>query len=99
MEEVEVLEALLELSRDVGLDVRIIQSTRSGEYEFPLTSGVVSVRGQLRVMLSREDPLDVQNRAIAQALNSKAKTELESRFLPPAVRMILDDCDSDENAG
>jgi hypothetical protein len=90
MDGVELLEALLELAGEFGLDVRIIQPDGSSELEFPLSSGVCSVRGQLRVLLSREDPIDSQCRVIAQALNFKAKNELESRFLAPAVRGVLD---------
>ena len=99
MDDVELLEALLELAGEFGLDVRIIQPAGSGESEFPVSSGVCSVRGQLRVLLSREDPIDVQNRVIAQALNSKAKNDLESRFLPPAVRGALDNSGYGEDPG
>jgi hypothetical protein len=99
VEGVEILEALLELAAELGIDVRIIPQSRSGDSEFPLSSGVCSVRGQLRVLLSHEDPLDVQNRVIAQALNSKAKNALDARFLPPAVRRALDNCGYGEDPG
>jgi len=96
---VELLEALLELAGEFGLDVRIIQQAGSGESDFPVGSGVCSVRGKLRVLLSRQDPTDVQCRVVAQALNSKAKNELESRFLPPAVRAVLDNSGDGEDPG
>jgi len=85
--EVELLEALLELARDTGLPVRLVG--RAGE-EGSAASAPCRVRGRWWVVLSRSDPPGLQIDALARALRQHAGEQLESRWLPPAVRHRLE---------
>ena len=82
--EVEVLEALLALTRESGLEVRTVGAAGGGEV--PPTSGTCRVRGEVWVVLSRADPIEAQSAALADALRRHAGDFLESRYLPPALR-------------
>ena len=90
METVAIMEVLLELSRELEIDVRVLSQRGVGDGEIAPTSAVCRVRGKTCVMLWPDDPLESQSRVLAQALVSEAKTSLETRYLPPAVRAILD---------
>jgi len=48
------------------------------------------VRGRWWVVLSRSDPPGLQIDALARALRQHAGEQLESRWLPPAVRHRLE---------
>ena len=89
MENAELMEELLALASEAGLEVRLVGSAESGESDGLPSSALCRVRGAVWVVLSRADPTDVQIRVLAQALKSHASDLIESRYLPPAVRNRL----------
>ncbi len=87
MENVDVMEVLLSLAREVDLPVRVVGAS-SAEAD-PPTSATCRVRGVWWVILSSADPPQVQIDVLAGALREHAGTLLEDRYLPPAVRARL----------
>jgi hypothetical protein len=57
----------------------------------PLESGVCRVKGELWLVLSPTDPLEHRMRVAAAALRAHAPALLETRWLPPALRTLLED--------
>jgi hypothetical protein len=90
MQLAEVLEALLELADEVGLDVRVLRGDQAPDTEFPPTSACCRVKGKFWVMLSPNDPVELHVRVLGEALKNEAAAELEDRFLPPAIRHWID---------
>lgn len=88
MQPVDLLQALLELADEVGLEVRATRG--AGEGEPSVSSGVCRVRGRVWVVLAATDPVDAQIAVLARALVAAAGETLEARFVPPAVREALD---------
>ena len=88
MEQAELMEALLELAAQAELEVRIVGASEAGES--PPGSAVCKVRGELWVVLSRNDPADVQIEVLARALRENAASLIEEGYLPPALRQLLD---------
>lgn len=88
MDEAGLLEALLTLALDEGLEVRR-SSRRPLEGEPPLASNACRLRGDLWVILSSADPLGIQIDVLAEALRSHAGERLGARYLAPAVRACL----------
>lgn len=86
MDDTEILEALVELARDAGLEVRLVGRSPTGDSELPPTSGTCRVRGGVWIVLSAGDPLETQIAVLADAIRTHARGSLESRYLPPAVR-------------
>ena len=89
MSPAEVLEALLALCREVPLEVRRVRGSPEGADEPPARSGVCRVRGALWLVLSEADDLEERIDAAADALRRFAPALVESRYLPPAVRLRL----------
>ncbi len=86
MEAAALMEALLDLASEAGLEVR----TASGSGMEPLPpSAVCRVKGEPWVVLSTADPVEVQLDVLAGALREHAGGLLDRRFLPPAVRARL----------
>jgi hypothetical protein len=85
-----ILEVLLDLAREAGLEVRPVGRARLEPGESPPTSGVARVKGSLWVLLSSADPVAVQLDVLARALREHAAELIEARHLPPAVRAVLD---------
>lgn len=92
MTELEVLEELLALARESGLQVRTVGAAAAGEA--PPTSAVCRVRGEVWVVLSRVDPVEAQSAALASALRTHAAEFLEGRFLPPVLRARIGDAEA-----
>ncbi|MCH7868598.1 MAG: hypothetical protein IH881_12965 [Myxococcales bacterium] len=90
MESSEVLVALLELAGEVNLEVRILRGLNSADTEFPPTSSCCRVKGKVWVVLSPNDPVAFHIEVLSQALRSEAGTVLADRYLPPAIRQLLD---------
>ncbi len=89
MEPSEILEALLEVAQQAGLEVR---SVSRGEPDLPQPgSGVVKLKGRVFVLLSSVDPVAIQLEILAGALREHASEWIEERHLPPAVRSLLED--------
>ena len=86
MERAALFEALRELAESCGMAVRGIGPGG----DVATASGVCRVRGQWWVMLAEGDPLDARIAVLADALRTHAAAELEDRYLPPALRDLLD---------
>ena len=91
MEPSAILEVLLDLARDAGLEVRPVGSEGLEPSESPPGSGVVRVKGEVWVMLSSVDPVAIQLEVLAGALRDHAAKLIEDRYLPPAVRSLLEE--------
>jgi hypothetical protein len=90
MENSELMQALLDLCGEAGLDVRLVGGASGPpEGEAPPGSAVCRVQGKLWIVLSRGDPVELQLRVLATALREHAGELLESRYLPPALRELL----------
>ena len=83
-----LLEALLALALDEGLEVRR-SSRRPLDGEPPLVSNACRLRGDVWVILSSADPLRIQIDVLAEALRGHAGERLGARYLTPAVRACL----------
>ncbi len=79
----ELLEALLALAGDVGLEVRLATGRDDA------TSGVCRLRGRVWVLLAVSDPPERRIGVLAGALREHAAAACEARYLPPAVRAAL----------
>jgi len=87
----EILETLLELARDAGLRVRGVGRRGLEAGETVPTSGVVRLKGEIWVLLSETDPVAIQLDVLAGALRTHAAEFVAGRYLPPAVRALLDE--------
>ena len=90
MDAPEILEALFELADEVGLEVRALRGAHPPDSEFASTSACVRVKGKTWVVLSPNDPVDLHISILSDVLKSEAGAELEGRFLPPALRQLLE---------
>ena len=82
-------DALLELAREAGLEVRSAAS--SGQtVGRSLESGTCRVHGSVWIVLADADPVREQVELLAAALSRHATRFLEARYLPPAVRRCLE---------
>ncbi len=86
MEPTELLELLLALARDAGLEVRTLGRGRGGDLDAHAVSGTCRVRGAVWVVISASDPLELRLDVLARALRTHASALVENRYLPPAVR-------------
>ncbi len=83
------LRELQDLAAAVQLQVREIRGSARSEFEPQAASGVCVVRGQTWVVLSGADPLAERIAFLARALRELRGAELEQRYLPPALRELL----------
>ncbi len=90
MEPSKVLETLLELAGEVELEVRILRGQNPADTEFPPTSACCRVKGKIWVVLSPNDPVDLHIEVLAEGLRNEAGATLGARYLPPAIRQLLD---------
>ena len=90
VEPAQLLVALLELARDVGLRVRALGVGSGGDAALPASSGVCRVRGELWVLLADSEPVARRVDVLASALCNHAPDLLERHYLPPAVRECLE---------
>lgn len=91
MEPAELMDALLELARDVDLPVRLV-----APLEGDTASGLCRVHGRTWVVLTRSDPVAVQIDVLARGLLASAGEQLEGRYLPPAVRERIERARSED---
>ncbi len=89
MSPAEVLEALVGLCREAGLEVRGVRGAPEAAGEPMARSGVCRVRGALWLVLSDADSVEDRIATAADALRVHAPDFLEARYLPPAVRQRL----------
>ena len=85
----ELMQALLDLAEEVGLEVRVVGAHGIEGDPVP-ASGLCRVKGRVWVVLSGIDSVDTQKSVLAGALNAHSGEVLEDRWLPPAVRDALD---------
>jgi len=90
MDSAEVLEFLIDLARDTGLEVRRVPARQASDSEPPARSGVCRVRGRLFVLLAAADSVEDRIAALAGGLRALDPSVLEGRWLPPAVRERLE---------
>jgi hypothetical protein len=86
----EVFDCLLDLAREVGLEVRRMPVRAGVETEAPARSGVCRVRGRLLVLLAPGDSVEDRIEALVQGLRSAGSGLWEGRWIPPAVRDRLE---------
>ena len=82
-------EELLALAGEAGLRVR--KAGRTPDPDLPLSSGVCRLRGEIWVVLADGDSLAERVDTLVLALRTHAGSFLESRFLAPALRELLED--------
>ena len=87
MEPAELMQALMDLATRAELEVRVVGRAEAGES--PPASAVCKVRGKLWVVLSANDPTDVQLEVLARAVRENAAEIVGASYLPPAVRALL----------
>jgi hypothetical protein len=87
VEPAEILDRLVDLAQEAGIDVRVL--SRSGPDVSP-ESAVCRVRGQVWVVLAEADLAEQRIAVLARALREHAGALLEDRYLPPALRALLD---------
>ncbi len=86
----ELRDALADLAREAGMEVRVTAGAREVEPGIPVQSGVCRVRGAWWVVLAGDEPVEAHVELLAAALRDHAAAWLESRYLPPAVREALE---------
>ncbi len=89
MDAPETLEALLELARDAGLEIRSIGLRAQPAGEPPPTSAVCRVRNAVWVVLCASDPIERHIAVLAEGLRNHRADWLEEHWLPPALRDLL----------
>ncbi|HJO24847.1 MAG: hypothetical protein QF890_09105 [Myxococcota bacterium] len=88
MTDAEVLAELVALAESAGLHVQNVPRAR--ETDPPVASGVVRIRGAVRIVLVSSDSFAQRIDVLAGGLRTHASDFLESRHLPPALRTRLD---------
>ncbi|MDJ0787157.1 MAG: hypothetical protein QNK05_10160 [Myxococcota bacterium] len=86
MEPSQLLEELLALARELGIEVRSL----GGQGDLPAHSGACMLRGRPCLWLDPNEPLLDRIDATAGALRLFASEELEGRFLAPALRELIE---------
>lgn len=89
MDEASLLDQLADLARDSGIDVRVLARTPGPD--LAPASAVCRVRGQVWVVLSEADRPADRIRVLGQALREHAGAALADRYLPPAIRALLEE--------
>jgi hypothetical protein len=83
-----LLDYLVELAREAGIQVRTIPHS-GAVTDLPPRSGACLIRGAPWLLLAPGEPLEDRIEAAAAALRTHAPGVLEGRYLPPAVRERL----------
>ena len=89
MSPAEVLEALTDLCREAGIEVRRVRVGPEASVEPAVRSGVCRVRGVLWLVLCDADGVEERIGAAADALRGYAPDFVDGRYLPPALRQRL----------
>jgi hypothetical protein len=79
----ELRDALAELAREAGMDVRVLRPAGEPDAGPRAASGVCRVRGRLWVVLAAADSREDHIGVLAEALRAHAGEWLEGRWLPP----------------
>lgn len=86
MEPARLLEELVSLAREVDIEVRSL----GRQDDLPAHSGSCLLRGRPCLWLDPSEPIADRIAATAGALRRFKAPELEARFLPPALRSLLE---------
>lgn len=89
MEGQSLLDFLVELAQEAGVQVRVIPRYAAEGDPAP-RSGICRIRGAPWLLLASGEPLEDRIEAAAMAVRVHARAVLEERYLPPAVRERLD---------
>jgi hypothetical protein len=84
-----LLDFLVELAQEAGIQVRVIPRS-AAELDPAPRSGTCRIRGSPWLLLASGEPLEDRIEAAAMAVRTHALEALEGRYLPPAVRARLD---------
>ena len=84
-----LLDFLVELAREAGIQVRVMPRSAE-EFQPAPHSGTCRIRGSPWLLLAAGEPLEDRIEAAAKAVRTLAPGVLEGRYLPPAVRARLD---------
>ena len=90
MERSVLLHRLLELSAELGIEVRELRAAPGSPSDLPALPGVCRLRGRGYLVLDPRDPLEERIALAARALDRFARDRLAARYLPPAVREALE---------
>jgi len=80
-----LLDFLVELAQEAGIQVRVIPGS-GAVVDLPPRSGICRIRGAPWLLLAADESLEDRIEAAATAVRTHAPGALEGRFLPPAVR-------------
>ncbi len=90
MERAELLDALLELARNLGIAVRR-QTLRAAAVDERLpTTGLCRINGEPILLVMDHEPIEDRIATVALALRQTAGDALEDRYLPPRIRETLE---------
>lgn len=90
MEREEILRYLVGLAEKAGIRVEVTRPAPTDEIFRSRLSGLCQVNGKPWIVLVKEDSIEGHLVAVASALRRYAPDVIEERFLPPAVRGILE---------
>lgn len=90
MERTELLDCLLDLAGELGMDVRRHKLRRVGTDEPLPRTGLCRVRGEAWLLVMEHEPIEDRIAAVAEALRESASEQLEERYLPPRIREAID---------
>ncbi|MEN8181996.1 MAG: hypothetical protein ABFS46_05615 [Myxococcota bacterium] len=85
----EVLVRLVELAREGGLQVREVAGSPGDD--LPVRSAIGRLRDGFYVVLVGSEPLEDRIELVARAIRQHCPGASEGRYLPPALRMRLDE--------
>ena len=88
MEGEALLDFLVELAQDAGIQVRVIPRSAAEGDPAP-RSGICRIRGCPWLLLASGEPLEDRIEAAVMAVRAHAPEALEGRYLPPAIRERL----------
>ncbi len=88
MESDELQRQLIELAREVGLEVRVAGRACFAD-EPPPSSSTCRVRGRTWVVLAQTDPVELRLAVLCRAIRGAAGASLDGRYLSPALRERL----------
>lgn len=89
----DLLEGLLELAHEAGLEVRILSASAKAVDNALTESAACRVGSRIWVVLSPDDPAVHQAEVLAGALSRHFERFLEGRFMTPALRDFIERVD------
>jgi len=90
MEPHALFDALCELARAAGIELRALPAATAGEAEPSPRSGACVLRGRRLVLLAPGDSLEDRIEALLDAIAACDPAWLEGQWLPPALRERLE---------